>query len=123
LHHNNAKSYTSFFTRKFFYQKQHDCRLPSILLVSASPIEDKVKGQHFETTELIEAETEVVLNTLTEHDFQKTISKVMVAIRPKVGFWPDGSTSPGNYGWLFLSNVRTFMDRVRAKRLLLQQSW
>jgi hypothetical protein len=26
-------------------------------------------------------------------------SKVVVASRPKVSFWPDGSTSPGNYGW------------------------
>jgi hypothetical protein len=25
---------------------------------------------------------------------------VMVANRPKVSFWPDGSTSPENYGWL-----------------------
>jgi hypothetical protein len=23
----------------------------------------------------------------------------MVANRRKVSFWPDGSTSPGNYGW------------------------
>jgi hypothetical protein len=27
---------------------------------------------------------------------------VMVASRPKIIFWPDGSTSPGNYGWLFV---------------------
>jgi hypothetical protein len=31
-----------------------------------------------------------------------TISRVIVARRPKVSFWPDGSTSPGNYGWLFV---------------------
>jgi hypothetical protein len=24
--------------------------------------------------------------------------EVMVASRPRVSFWPDGSTSPGNYG-------------------------
>jgi hypothetical protein len=29
-----------------------------------------------------------------------TTSRVMVASRPKLSFWPDGSTSPGNYGWL-----------------------
>jgi hypothetical protein len=28
--------------------------------------------------------------------------KVMVATRPKVSSWPDGSTSPGNYDWLFV---------------------
>jgi hypothetical protein len=55
-----------------------------------------------------------VLETLTEHDFHEafkngrstgngaylwkwTTSRVMVASRPKVSFWPDDSTSPGNY--------------------------
>jgi hypothetical protein len=27
---------------------------------------------------------------------------VLVASRPKVSFWADCSTSPGNYGWLFV---------------------
>jgi hypothetical protein len=27
-------------------------------------------------------------------------SRVMVACRPKVSFWPYGSTSPRNYGWM-----------------------
>jgi hypothetical protein len=26
---------------------------------------------------------------------------VMVASRPKISFWSDGSTSPWNYGWFF----------------------
>jgi hypothetical protein len=26
----------------------------------------------------------------------------MVTSRPKVSFWQDGSTRPGNYGWLFV---------------------
>jgi hypothetical protein len=34
-----------------------------------------------------------------------TILRVMVAGRPKVSFWPDGSTSPGNYGSLIFSNT------------------
>jgi hypothetical protein len=29
-----------------------------------------LKGRHFDTLEVIEAELQVVLNTLTEHDFQ-----------------------------------------------------
>jgi hypothetical protein len=55
-----------------------------------------------------------------EHDFQdvfkkngksagngaysrkRTTSRVMVASRPKVSFRPDDSTSPENYGWLFV---------------------
>jgi hypothetical protein len=31
----------------------------------------KVKGRHYDTTEDMEAELQAVLNTLTEHDFQK----------------------------------------------------
>jgi hypothetical protein len=31
-----------------------------------------------------------------------TTSRVMVASRPKARFWPDVSTSPGNYGWPLL---------------------
>jgi hypothetical protein len=59
----------------------------------------------------------VVVNTLTEHDFQdalkngrsagnsacaqkRTALRVMVAYRAKVNFLPDGSSSPGNYGWI-----------------------
>jgi hypothetical protein len=30
----------------------------------------KLKGRHFDTTDVIEAESQAVLNTLTEHDFQ-----------------------------------------------------
>jgi hypothetical protein len=30
----------------------------------------KLKGQYFDTNEVIEAEFQVVLNTFTEHDFQ-----------------------------------------------------
>jgi hypothetical protein len=33
----------------------------------------------------------------------RTTSRVMVASRPKVRFWPNGSTSPGNYGWLLVT--------------------
>jgi hypothetical protein len=33
-------------------------------------LEIKLKGRHFDTTEVIEAESQAVLNTLTEHDFK-----------------------------------------------------
>jgi hypothetical protein len=63
----------------------------------------KLKGCHFDTIDVIEAELQAVLNTLTEHDFQdafkksqkrwkrsyalkRTTSSVMVASRPKVSF-------------------------------------
>jgi hypothetical protein len=35
-----------------------------------------------------------------------SISRVMVPSRPKVSFWPDGATSPGNYGWSFEFAIR-----------------
>jgi hypothetical protein len=61
----------------------------------------KLKGRHFDTIEMFEAESLTVLNTPTEHDVQDafkngtgniafmqkgTISMVIVACRPKVSF-------------------------------------
>jgi hypothetical protein len=82
-------------TLPFFTKKKHDCHPPPILHFPLSPIED--------TTEVMEAESQVVLNTLTEHKFQvafkkngrsygntaymrKTTSRPMAASRPKVSF-------------------------------------
>jgi hypothetical protein len=76
------------------------------------PLKIRLKGRHFDTTEVIEAESQAVLNTLTEHDFQDVInilqkrlgtvqkptSRMMVVSRPKASFYPDGSISLGNYG-------------------------
>jgi hypothetical protein len=63
----------------------------------------KLKGHHFDTTEVTEAELQVVLNTLTEQDLQDAFKngrstgngayvpkgntwRVMEASRPKVRF-------------------------------------
>jgi hypothetical protein len=63
----------------------------------------KLKGSHFDTIEVIKAESQAVLNTLTKYDFQDafkndrsngngayqqkgTTLRVMVASRPKVSF-------------------------------------
>jgi hypothetical protein len=35
----------------------------------------KLKGHHFEKTGVVEAESQAVLNTLTEHDFQEAFKK------------------------------------------------
>jgi hypothetical protein len=35
----------------------------------------KLKSRHFDTIEVIEAESQAVLNTLTEHDFQDAFKK------------------------------------------------
>jgi hypothetical protein len=80
----------------------------------------RLKGRHFDTIAAMEAESQAVLNSLTEHGFQDafksdgsagngeyarkgTASRVTVASRPEVSFRPDGSTSPRNYGRLFIS--------------------
>jgi hypothetical protein len=34
------------------------------------------------------------------HAWKGTTSSVVVASWSKVSFWPNGSTSPGNYGWM-----------------------
>jgi hypothetical protein len=63
----------------------------------------KLKGRHFVTSQVMEAESQEVLNILTENDFQdafkngrragngeyarvKTPSRMMVASRPKISF-------------------------------------
>jgi hypothetical protein len=38
-------------------------------------IEDKTESHHFDTIEVIKAESQTVLNTLTEHDFQDAFKK------------------------------------------------
>jgi hypothetical protein len=67
LHHENTPSYTSFFTREFF-TKNNMTVIPNPPCLSVSPIEDKTEIRHFDTIEVIEAESQVMLNTLTEHD-------------------------------------------------------
>jgi hypothetical protein len=34
----------------------------------------KLEGHHFDTIEVIEAESQAVLNTFTKHDFQDTLT-------------------------------------------------
>jgi hypothetical protein len=63
----------------------------------------KLKGRHFDTIEVIDAESQAVLNILTEYEFRMflkkfrtagncaytckgTTSRAMVASRPKVSF-------------------------------------
>jgi hypothetical protein len=59
-----------FFHQGIFYEKQHGCRSSPTLLYSISPIEDKTESpRHFDTIEVIEAESQAVLNTFTERDF------------------------------------------------------
>jgi predicted helicase len=40
----------------------------------------KLKGRHFDPIEVIEAESQAVLNTLTDHDFQEAFKKMAEAL-------------------------------------------
>jgi hypothetical protein len=59
----------SFFTREFLTKNNMAVVLHQPYF-SASTIEDKAERLPFDTSEVIEAESQVVLYTLTEHDFQ-----------------------------------------------------
>jgi hypothetical protein len=94
--------------------------VPHPLYYSLFPrLKIKLKSSHFDTLEMMEAESQAVLYTLTEHDFSDafkkdtnagngaharngTTSRMMVASRPGVNFLADGSIVPGNYGWFFV---------------------
>jgi hypothetical protein len=60
----------------------------------------KLKGRHFDTVEVIEADSQAMMNTLTEHDFQDALKKKRQALEtvhnrgrgPLRGQrWPAGS--------------------------------
>jgi hypothetical protein len=68
-----SRQYTvshSLFHQRIFDQKQHDCWPPPDLFFCVSQWNIKLRDHHFDTTEVIYAESQVVLNILTEHNFQ-----------------------------------------------------
>jgi hypothetical protein len=66
------------FHQSIFYQKQYECRHPPIYFSLFPRLKIKLKGCHFDTNEVIEAESQAVLNTLTEQDFQDAFKKMAV---------------------------------------------
>jgi muramidase (phage lysozyme) len=75
LNHDNAMLHASFFTREFFYQKQQYCRPPPTLLFPFPRLKTKLTGRYFDTILVIEVESQAVLNTLREYDFQDAFKK------------------------------------------------
>jgi hypothetical protein len=72
------------FDQGIFYQKQHDCSPQPTRLAWLYPcdfslflrLKIKLRGHHLNTTEVIEAESHSVLNTLREHDFQDAFKEM-----------------------------------------------
>jgi transposase len=78
LHHDNAPSHTSFFTREFLTKNNmtvvpHPPYSPDLAPCDFSLfplLKRKLKGRHFDTIEVMETESQAVLNTLAEQIFQ-----------------------------------------------------
>jgi histone-lysine N-methyltransferase SETMAR len=78
LHHNNTLSHTSFLTKNNMTVVLHPPYSSDLVPCDFSlfpQLKIKLKGRHFDTIERIEAESQAVLNTLTEHDFQDAFKK------------------------------------------------
>jgi hypothetical protein len=93
----------------------YDFRPLSSLIFSVSPCEDKTERSPFwhswgggseypQTTQLPGCIKKWQKRWERCIRAESTTSRVMVASRPEVSFWPDGSTSPGNYWWLFVAS-------------------
>jgi hypothetical protein len=63
------------FHQGVYGQKQHDCHPPPTYFSLFPQLKIKLKGRHFDVTEVIEAESQAVLNTITERDFQDEFKK------------------------------------------------
>jgi hypothetical protein len=68
--HENSTNYTSFFTREFLTKNDMALVYHSPQFSMVSQMKIKFKGRHFDTVEVIEAESQAVLNTHTEHNFR-----------------------------------------------------
>jgi hypothetical protein len=109
---------TQFFTWEFLTKNNLNVVPDTPYFSLFSPLKIKLKDRHFDTDEVIEAESQAVLNTLTGHNFQDefkngrsdgngvytrkgTASRITVASRSEISFLPHGGTSQRKYGRLF----------------------
>jgi hypothetical protein len=76
LHHDNVSSNTSFFIGEFLTKNNMTVvpHPPNFSLFFQLKI--KLKCRPFDTTEVIESELQMMLNTLTEHDFHNAFKKL-----------------------------------------------
>jgi hypothetical protein len=95
LHHDSAPSHISFFTREFFSKNNMTVdHRPPYFFPLFPRLDIKLKGRHFDTIEVIEAESRAVLNILTEHDFQDAFKEMAKAL----GTYAQGDYFEGEGG-------------------------
>jgi hypothetical protein len=68
-------SHTSVLTREFFTKNNMTVIHHPPYLSLFPLLKIKLKGLHFDTIKVVETESQAVLNTLTEHDFQGLFKK------------------------------------------------
>jgi hypothetical protein len=114
-----------FSSGNFFTKNQQHCRASHTLFFSVSPMEDKTERPLFwykwSGRGRITGGADICIEHYLQDAFKKmaealgTIhtqyihtSRVMVVVmvgsRPKVNYWPHGSTSPENYRWQFVAS-------------------
>jgi hypothetical protein len=75
LHHNNAPSQISFFTKELFTINNMTVVPHPTYSSLFHRLKIKLKGCHFDTTEVIEVESLAMLKTLREHGFHDAFKK------------------------------------------------
>jgi hypothetical protein len=77
LHYHNAPSHAFFFTRDFLTENNMTVAPPpnQPYFPLFPRLKIKLKIRHFDTTEVIEGESQVVLNSQKEYDFQDAFKK------------------------------------------------
>jgi hypothetical protein len=75
LHHDNTQSHSYFFTREFL-PKSNITVVPHPHYFSLFlRLKMKLNGRHFDTIEVMEADSQALLNILIEHDFEDAFRK------------------------------------------------
>jgi hypothetical protein len=91
LHHDNAQPQIYFFTGGvFFFTKITRLESPINHIFLFPRLKIKLNGSHFDTIEVIETESQAVLNTLRAHGFQDAFKQN--GIRSGNGVYPQKGT-------------------------------